>query len=88
MGTLPGKKVAWLKVEGVKDLDAKTVRVNPKYARLLELLPGDKVRARYKDFTLEARVEISEGIPTGKVQMDRQYLSKVPEGKALSLMKL
>lgn len=88
MGTLPGKKVVWLKVEGVEDLDAETLRVNPRYARLLELLPGDKVEASYKDFILEARVELSEAIPTGKVQMNREYLSKVPEGKALLLMKL
>jgi len=87
MGTLPGKKFVWLKAEGVKDLDAETVRINPKYARLLELSTADKVEATYKTFTLIAKVKLSETVPIGKAQISKEHLSKVPEGTALLLMK-
>jgi hypothetical protein len=87
LGTLPGKKFIWLKVEGVNDLDEVTLRINQSYGRLLELQEGDKVEASYKKFKFSAKVELSETIPKGKVQLNKEHLSSVPEGKTLLLMK-
>ncbi|MCJ7424635.1 hypothetical protein MUP01_10265 [Candidatus Bathyarchaeota archaeon] len=63
------------------------MRINPKYARLLELSHDTKVEATYKSFTLVAKVEVSEALPAGKVQMNKKHLSKVAEGTPFLLMK-
>jgi len=87
MGTLPGKKFVWLKAEMVSDLDAQTLRINPKYGKLLELSSDSKVEATYKNFTLLAKVELSDALAAGKVQMNKKHSANVPEGTAVLLMK-
>jgi len=87
LGTLPGKKFVWLKAEGVDDLDTETLRISPKYAKLLELSRDSKAEATYKNFTLVARVELSESIRAGKMQINKKHLAGISEGTPFLLMK-
>jgi len=82
------KRALWLRAKGC-DVAAGTIRINPRYARLLKISPGESVEIVYKEgASFRAKVDLSEEAPRGEVHIKKDYLEslKIPEGDKLLIL--